>query len=62
MAYITLRDVRFMGRFQRVSPPQGAVEPDNVSPVAESDKIHKRPVTPSDVSALKKSRRVNRPK
>ena len=59
---VKARDGRFMGRFQRVAPPQGAVEPDNVSPVAESDKIHKRPLTPSEVSALKKSRRVNRPK
>ena len=36
------RDGRFIGRFQRVAPPQVAVEPDNVPPVAESDKIHKR--------------------
>ncbi len=63
---IKARDGRFIGRFQRVAPPQVAVEPDNVSPVAESDKIHKRrperSVTPSDVSVLKESRRVNRPK
>ncbi len=63
---VKARDGRFISRFQRLAPPQVAVEPDNVSPVAESDKIHKlrpeRSVTPSDVSVLKKSRRVNRPK
>ncbi len=63
---VKARDGRFMGRFQRVAPPKDAAEPDNVSPVAGSDKIHnlrpERSVTPSDVSALKKSRRVNRPK
>ena len=52
---VTGRDGRFIGRFG----------PDNVSPVAESDKVHKRrpgrSVTPPDV-LLKKSRRVNRPK
>ena len=62
---VTGRDGRFIGRFQRVTPPQVAVEPDNVPAVAESDKNHKRrperSVTPSDVSVLKKSRRVNRP-
>lgn len=63
---IKARDGRFIGRFQRVAPPQVATAPDNVSPVAKSDKVHKRrpgrSVTPSDVLALKESRRVNRPK
>ena len=63
---VKARDGRFIGRFQRVIPPQVAVAPDNVSPVAESDKIHKwrpeRPVTHSDVSVLKRSRCVNGPK
>ncbi len=58
------RDGEFLGRFQRTRPP-AVVGPDNVSPVAESDQIHKRrhgwSVTPSDVSALKESRRMNRP-
>ena len=63
---VKARDGRFIGRFQCVAPPQVAVEPDNVSPVVESDQIHKRrperSVTPSGVSALKRSRRVHRPK
>ena len=62
---VKARDGRFIGRFQRVGPPTLVVGPDNVSPIAESDKVHKRrpgrSVTPPDV-LLKKSRRVNRPK
>ena len=63
---VKARDGRFIGRFQRVAPPQVVVGPDNVSSVAESDKVHKRRpghrVTPSDVSVLEESRLVNRPK
>ena len=63
---VTVRDGRFIGRFQRVAPTQVVTGPDNVSPVPISDKVHKRrpgrSVTRSKVSALKRSRRVNGPK
>ena len=43
---VTARDGRFIGRFQRVAQPQVVIGPDNVSPVAKSDKVHKRPPGP----------------
>ena len=36
------RDGRFIGRFHRIGPSQVVVGQDNVSPVAEFDKVHKR--------------------
>ena len=61
---VTARDGRFIGRFQRVAPPQVTVGPDNVSPVVESDQIHRRltgrAVTVDDVSVVAEGRKVNR--